>query len=173
MAYACWNIYDRSFLANTGASWCTASQLYPMLHYGSKSLLYQKSAGRRSRDFFWRILSFFCDHAQTLVALLIATVIVLSFDHWPSDIIKDYFTLQCKSSTMFETGKCQGGAYGSVKKRNGGGGGGDPAMPLKLMTLSMAHDVMQGLALRWVELAKHDFSQPDTRIQHKRTKDRV
>ena len=50
------------------------------------------------------MFSFCCGHAQTLVALLIATAIIFVFDNWPGDIIKDYFTLECKSSTLIETG---------------------------------------------------------------------
>ena len=86
-------------MANTGVSWCTATQLYPMLHYGGQSLLYgRKSTGRCFRECFWRLLSFCCGHAQTLVALLIATAIVLAFDDWPGDIFNRYFTLECKAT---------------------------------------------------------------------------
>ena len=95
--------YDPIFLAN---SCCTATQLYPMLHYGGQALMHgRRSTGRHFRVCFWRLSSFFCDRAETLVALLITLAIVLAFDHWPGRVIGDYFTLECKASTIYKTGK--------------------------------------------------------------------
>ena len=94
--------YDPISLAN---SCCTATQLYPMLHYGGQALMHGRlSTGRHFRVCFWRLSSFFCDRAETLVALLITLAIILAFDHWPGRVIGDYFTLECKASTIYRTG---------------------------------------------------------------------
>ena len=86
-------------------SCCTATQLYPMLRYGGQALMHgRRSTGRRFRECFWRLSSFFCDRAETLVALLIALAIVLAFDYWPGRVIGDHFTLECKASTIYKTG---------------------------------------------------------------------